>query len=535
MPTQITVPLHRLIEHPDNVRTVYDMSDIKDLAASIEAVGVLSPLYVQLVPDVNPKKPDWHQVIAGHRRIRALQYLLQEGKIKRDYPVPCIEHDGELTEADATVRMLIENLQRVDLSPIEEAKGLARMTEQHGVTQRELASQIGKSPGHIAKRLALLTLDPELQALVGGQLTVEHAYRLSTLDADQIKKIAKELKNGVSSTTIEYSLRSAELTRDKRASAAKFKKALDKLMIEVLPDVPRNDGNNYERLGYYTIETIKDYVPKANHIAVSFARPCTEITVYRKLTAKQHDAAQAKAAKEREAAVAAAAEKKAEWLANEATPADVWKATVEEARIAHIRRVREAQHQFDARLGQMLQAAPPKEIGKFTLALVATFALDEAMISCQCLGINPPEVDAEGNTLSGWQRAWTPALVEWIGNDTTRAIVAWLAASVGSEHVLTLDVFGPFLEQLAADGIVFDEFDPSPFGPQPWLDESTGEWVTDRAKPAETVDDVDTLEDGTPRPDRSHFESDEEYEAAVTTWEEAAESELNDELEREAA
>ncbi|GBR61527.1 chromosome partitioning protein ParB [Gluconobacter thailandicus F149-1 = NBRC 100600] len=139
---------------------------LEELANSIRSRGVLQPLLVR--PD--PANPERYQIIAGERRWRASQ-------LAGLHSVPV--HVRQLDDTDAMAAALVENLQRADLNPIEEAEGLQRLINDYTLTQEELAGAVGKSRPHITNTMRLLNLPAEVRAHVRqGELTAGHARAL---------------------------------------------------------------------------------------------------------------------------------------------------------------------------------------------------------------------------------------------------------------------------------------------------------------------------------------------------------------------
>jgi ParB family transcriptional regulator, chromosome partitioning protein len=149
-------------------RRVFDQAAIEDLVHSVREKGILQPLVVRRHPD----EPEFYEIIAGERRWRAAQAAgLHE--------VPAIVRD--LSDREALEVALIENLQRQDLSPLEEAEGYRRLMDDFAHTQEELAKAVGKSRSHVANMMRLLALpQPVKQMLDQGELTAGHARALLT-------------------------------------------------------------------------------------------------------------------------------------------------------------------------------------------------------------------------------------------------------------------------------------------------------------------------------------------------------------------
>ena len=156
-----------------------------ELSASIRMHGILQPILVRSDPGAQGS----FQIIAGERRWRAAQ-------LAGLHEVPV--HLREFNDADALAAALIENLQRQDLNPIEEAEGLRRLGDEFGLSQDVLASSVGKSRSHVANMLRLLTLPETVQTDVRrGALTAGHARAL-LMHADPAKAAMTVLSRGLS-------------------------------------------------------------------------------------------------------------------------------------------------------------------------------------------------------------------------------------------------------------------------------------------------------------------------------------------------
>jgi ParB family transcriptional regulator, chromosome partitioning protein len=160
------VPLDLLEPNPFQPRMTMEPEALEELAASIRSHGVLQPLLAR--PD--PKRSGHFHLIAGERRWRA-------AAIAGVHEVPVIVRD--MSDTDAAAVALIENLQREDLNPMEEAEGYSRLVDQMGMTQDGLAQAIGKSRAHITNMIRLLNLPgPVQQEVRKGTLTFGHARAL---------------------------------------------------------------------------------------------------------------------------------------------------------------------------------------------------------------------------------------------------------------------------------------------------------------------------------------------------------------------
>jgi ParB family chromosome partitioning protein len=158
-----TVPLAAIQAPKAPIRREFPEAELDELAASIREKGVLQPLLVR------PAGAEF-ELIAGTRRWHATR---RAGLLE----VPVIVR--QVSDTEAVEIALIENLQREDLSPIEEAEGYRRLTEEFGLTQEALAPIVAKSRSHVAHRMQLLSLPDAVRRLVeSGDLPVSHAYAL---------------------------------------------------------------------------------------------------------------------------------------------------------------------------------------------------------------------------------------------------------------------------------------------------------------------------------------------------------------------
>ena len=161
------LPIGQIDPNREQPRRSFDEDALKELAASIEAVGVLQPIIVA-------PSGDRYTIIAGERRYRAsrLAGLTEIPAIVRDW-----DSQKRLEAA------LIENLQRDDLNPVEEAMGVRRLMDEAGLTQEKAAERLGKSRPAVANLLRLLTLPDSVKALLAeGKLSAGHARALVTVD-----------------------------------------------------------------------------------------------------------------------------------------------------------------------------------------------------------------------------------------------------------------------------------------------------------------------------------------------------------------
>lgn len=171
------VPLDHVIPSPLQPRTRFVESPLDDLMESIRQHGIIQPLIVR---PVNGKL----ELIAGERRWRA------SGKLGLT-TVPVIER--EASDRDVLEMALIENLQREDLNPMEEAAGYVRLVKEFAMKQDEIAARVGKSRASVANAMRLLDLHPDVQLLVAqGRLTVGHAKAILSIKDHETQLLASD-------------------------------------------------------------------------------------------------------------------------------------------------------------------------------------------------------------------------------------------------------------------------------------------------------------------------------------------------------
>lgn len=163
------LPVDFIIANRANPRRTFDPDQLEELTNSIREKGVMSPLLVRPTDD-----PNIFELIAGERRWRAAQ---KAGL----HDVPVIVR--EVDDKEALELAIIENVQRADLNPLEEAMGYGQLIEQFEYTQQDLAQVIGKSRSHVANTLRLLKLPEDVRGMVSsGTLTAGHARTLITVE-----------------------------------------------------------------------------------------------------------------------------------------------------------------------------------------------------------------------------------------------------------------------------------------------------------------------------------------------------------------
>ncbi len=177
------MPVDRVYSNPAQPRQRFDEEALQDLAASIREHGVLQPILVR------PRADGHYQIVAGERRWRA-------SKIAGLTEIPAIVE--QIDDEAALEIAIIENLQREDISPLEEAEMFERMTHEHGYSLRKLATKLGKDKGYLENRLRLVDAPEDVRDLVSVRSdTLSHAYELMKVeDPRKRRRLAKQVAAG---------------------------------------------------------------------------------------------------------------------------------------------------------------------------------------------------------------------------------------------------------------------------------------------------------------------------------------------------
>ena len=172
------LPIHKVEPNPDQPRQDFDPEELQSLAASIATHGVVQPLTVRELNN------GYYQIIAGERRWRAARIAEL-----RELPAVIIDADDRKVMELA----LIENLQRQDLNPVEEAMGYQTLMQEYGLPQEDTAKQVGKSRPAVANALRLLNLsDKVLEMLRKGELSAGHARAILSLKTQKLQEAAAQ-------------------------------------------------------------------------------------------------------------------------------------------------------------------------------------------------------------------------------------------------------------------------------------------------------------------------------------------------------
>ncbi len=227
----ILVPVSHLRPHPANARRSY--GDLDELAASMRERGLIQPLRV--CPNGEPGN---YTIIAGHRRWLAAQRAGIDELL-------CVV--SEMSETDQKLAMLTENLQRADLSPLEEARAYQAMIADSGMSVNKLATSIGKSHSQVSQRLKLLDLDEVVQGLVeNGSLSLAHGEELGAAPVGQQRRFAlRSVRGGWTFLHLKRMIRQTLDTngavahmREAKAATLKTKAAAKAAMLAARPQTP---------------------------------------------------------------------------------------------------------------------------------------------------------------------------------------------------------------------------------------------------------------------------------------------------------
>jgi ParB family chromosome partitioning protein len=248
------VPIEMIAPNPRNPRRSFDDADLGDLAKSIREKGVVQPILVR------PAKgaANHYEIIAGERRWRASQRAGQ-------HEIPVIVQ--EVSDKEALELAIIENVQRADLNPLEEAFGYEQLIAEFGYTQQDLGEIIGKSRSHVANTLRLLKVsEPVKEHLRSGRITAGHA-RAVLAAADPEGLATKIVEEGLSVRQAEAAAQTPAPSdapkpgrpkKDKDADTLALEKTLtDALGLAVVID-HKADGTGEVRVRYRTLEQLDE-------------------------------------------------------------------------------------------------------------------------------------------------------------------------------------------------------------------------------------------------------------------------------------
>jgi ParB family transcriptional regulator, chromosome partitioning protein len=212
------VPIEKLHPNPDQPRRDFSKEDLATLAASIREKGIIQPLIVRPVPNL----PDEFQIVAGERRWRAAQ-------LANLHEVPVLVR--KLNDTEAIEIAIIENIQRADLNPVEEALAYRQLMDKFGHTQEKLAESLSKSRSHIANLIRLLNLPEEvLGYLRNGKLSAGHARAL--VPAEDPALLARQIISKGLSVRQAESLAKNPIKKEKSTNKINVEKDADTKALE---------------------------------------------------------------------------------------------------------------------------------------------------------------------------------------------------------------------------------------------------------------------------------------------------------------
>lgn len=248
----MTVDMKDIKANPDQVRKDFDDEAIKELAESIKNHGLLEPILLS-------PTDEGYMIVAGERRFRAMTSLGRDKipAIIRDYP-----------KEDIKKLSLIENIQRENLNPIEEAISYNELMIESGLTQAEFAKEIGKSRSHVANVLRLLKLDIDVMEDVRkGNISFGHAKVLSSLPMDEQKKLAEKIKK------LQLNVRDTEKVvkerKTKKTESNIFIKQIEEnLQSKFMARVRVNDKNGKGSINieYHSMDELDRLIEMLNNI-----------------------------------------------------------------------------------------------------------------------------------------------------------------------------------------------------------------------------------------------------------------------------
>ncbi|MCQ1574083.1 ParB/RepB/Spo0J family partition protein [Neorhizobium galegae] len=246
------VPIEHVSRNPKNPRRSFDEGELQDLASSIRQHGIVQPVVVR------PRGADQFEIIAGERRWRAAQLA---GLVE----IPVIVRDVD--DRTALEIAIVENVQRSDLNPLEEALGYDQLIAEHGYTQNDLGEIIGKSRSHVANSLRLLKLpEPVREMLAGGSLSAGHARALITT-SDPVSLARTIIAKGMSVRDAEKLAQNDIKAQSEPPNVSKAEQkdsdtlALERTLSDSLGlDVKINhkNGGGQIRISYRTLEQLEE-------------------------------------------------------------------------------------------------------------------------------------------------------------------------------------------------------------------------------------------------------------------------------------
>ena len=242
----VEIDINSVLPNPDQPRTRFDEPEIRGLAASIEAVGLLQPIIVR-------RTDDGFCVVAGERRLRASK-LAGLKKIR----AIVIEAD----EVKNLTLALIENIQRTDLNPIDEAEAYKVLVDRFNLRQQDIAARVGKDRATVANSLRLLQLPGEIrEALSGGEISAGHAKVLLSVDGARQTALFREImKKALSVRALEQVVQEESGKKKpakKKASKEAHLRKMEEELVSVLGtkvEIKHAAGKGRIEISYYSLD-----------------------------------------------------------------------------------------------------------------------------------------------------------------------------------------------------------------------------------------------------------------------------------------
>jgi len=242
-----TAPVEHLRPGPFQPRRLFDETELAELAESIRTHGLLQPILVR-------RSEAGYEIVAGERRWRAAQ-------LAQLHEVPILVR--QLDDGAALEVALVENVQRQDLTALEEAEGYRRLINQFGHTQEALGRLVGKSRSHIANTLRLLELPEEVRTLLHeGRITAGHAR--AALASDHPTELAAAIVESGASVREAERMAKGKAKPAKDADTAALERSLSEACGLKVAIQHRDDGSGEVRVAYRTLDQLDEVVRRLN-------------------------------------------------------------------------------------------------------------------------------------------------------------------------------------------------------------------------------------------------------------------------------
>lgn len=394
-----------IVPDPANVRA--DVGDVGDIAASIFQVGLQQPLRVRFVPQgflENDPTCAVYVVIAGHRRLAAIRLLIEQGLWEGD--VPCMLAPEETSADDITAAMLVENLQRSDLNPVEEGRAFERLTREFRYKRPDLAVKIGRSESYVADRLAVVKLPQSIQdSITAGHYPLTHALLLKGVAAEIVEKITK---GGRTVVTDSYAIQRAVAEAEYQKLKAALTAAAQASGIEFVTEDRFGFRNSSDEIAVFsTLDDAKllakyegapkaarlvvDDSPYSNRFAIELRKPLTE----RQIEQRREKAQQAWTA-EQEQRERDRQHSEQQIRASWTPEYRAWIDECDRLKAEHVAAVTEHEAALDAAYVDWSQRVDVKLVARWSMLNVLRCANNDTLISvAKMLGIDTTWLEAE--------------------------------------------------------------------------------------------------------------------------------------------